>query len=82
MPVTQDLLIRNVRPLAGALVDVRISNGRIADIKHTITQGTMEVVDGEGAIMLPGLVEAHAHLDKSVLGMKWYRNEVGPRLGD
>jgi cytosine deaminase len=82
MPVTQDLLIRNVRPLAGASVDVRISNGRIADIKHTITQGTMEVADGEGAIMLPGLVEAHAHLDKSVLGMKWYRNEVGPRLGD
>ncbi|MFZ9449024.1 MAG: amidohydrolase family protein, partial [Alphaproteobacteria bacterium] len=31
---------------------------------------------------LPGLVEAHTHLDKTLLGMKWYRNEVGPSLVD
>src|SRR5277367_2105667 len=31
---------------------------------------------------LPGLVEAHTHLDKSLLGLPWYRNEVGPRLID
>jgi cytosine/adenosine deaminase-related metal-dependent hydrolase len=32
--------------------------------------------------MIPGLVEAHTHLDKTLYGMKWYRNEVGPRLID
>ena len=28
------------------------------------------------------MVEAHTHLDKSLLGLPWYRNEVGPRLID
>jgi cytosine/adenosine deaminase-related metal-dependent hydrolase len=28
------------------------------------------------------LVDAHTHLDKSLLGLPWYRNEVGPRLVD
>ena len=32
--------------------------------------------------MLPGLVEAHTHLDKNLIGMKWYRNEIGPRRAD
>ena len=39
-------------------------------------------LDGGGRIALPGLVEAHTHLDKSLLGLPWYRNEVGPRLLD
>ncbi|MBS0642397.1 MAG: amidohydrolase family protein, partial [Proteobacteria bacterium] len=37
---------------------------------------------GEGRILLPGLIESHTHLDKSLLGLPWYRNEVGPRLMD
>ena len=40
------------------------------------------VEDGRGEIAIPGLVEAHAHLDKSLLGMTWYVNEVGPKLLD
>ena len=31
---------------------------------------------------LPGLVEAHTHLDKTLWGMAWHSNEVGPRLLD
>jgi cytosine/adenosine deaminase-related metal-dependent hydrolase len=42
----------------------------------------MDVVEGAGRIAIPGLVEAHTHLDKTLLGMPWYRNEVGPRLID
>jgi cytosine/creatinine deaminase len=41
-----------------------------------------ELIDGGGALMIPGLVEAHTHLDKNLIGMPWYRNEVGPRLID
>lgn len=33
-------------------------------------------------ILLPGLVEAHTHLDKSLWGQPWYKNEVGPKLLD
>jgi cytosine/adenosine deaminase-related metal-dependent hydrolase len=40
------------------------------------------VLEGAGRIALPGLIEAHTHLDKSLLGMPWYRNAVGPRLID
>ncbi len=38
------------------------------------------MIDCGGRILIPGLVEAHTHLDKSLLGLPWYRNEVGPRL--
>ena len=32
--------------------------------------------------MFPGFVDAHAHMDKTLLGLGWYRNEVGPSLTD
>jgi cytosine/creatinine deaminase len=38
------------------------------------------VEDGAGAIAIPGLVEAHTHLDKTVMGMGWYENAVGTDL--
>lgn len=77
------LLLRNVRPYAGAATDILIENGRTARIAPRIDAplGAM-VEDGKGEIALPGLVEAHTHLDKTMWGMKWYRNEVGPRLID
>src|ERR1700756_1709457 len=74
-----DLLVRNVRPLGGDLADIVIRAGRIADQP---APGGMPILDGNGRIALPGLVEAHTHLDKSLLDLPWYRNEVGPRLID
>ncbi|MEB3420138.1 amidohydrolase [Salipiger marinus] len=72
------LTLKNVRPMAGALTDLYIRDGRFAD---SAPEGA-EVIDGGGRIVIPGLVEAHTHLDKSLLGLPWYRNEVGPRLID
>ncbi len=77
--MTGDLLVRNVRPLGGALADILIRDGRIA--AEPPPPG-IQTLDGGGRIALPGLVEAHTHLDKSLLGLPWYRNEVGPRLLD
>ena len=74
-----NLLIRNVRPLGGEATDLHVTDGRF--VAAAAPAGT-EVLDGEGRIALPGLVEAHTHLDKSLLGHRWYRNEVGPRLID
>jgi cytosine/adenosine deaminase-related metal-dependent hydrolase len=74
-----DLLVRNVRPLGGNPTDILILAGRIA---HGPAPAGVPVLDGGGRIALPGLVEAHTHLDKSLLGLPWYRNEVGPRLID
>jgi cytosine deaminase len=77
------LLLRNVRPYAGPAIDMLIEGGRIARIGKEIAPpaGAM-VEDGKGDIAIPGLVEAHTHLDKSLWGLPWYRNEVGPRLID
>lgn len=75
------LLVRNVRPLGEAATDVLLSDGRIAGFGGSAPEGT-PVLDGRGRLLLPGLVEAHTHLDKNLLGMPWYHNTVGPRLID
>jgi cytosine deaminase len=74
-----DLLIRNVRPLGGKAVDVSVREGLVSAIGPGLEApaGT-KVEDGAGALLLPGLVEGHTHLDKTVWGSPWYRNEVGP----
>ncbi|VVD90734.1 cytosine deaminase [Pandoraea terrae] len=81
------LLIRNARALDGAPADVLIENGRIAAIGESLAQpagaaGRCTTEDAGGALLLPGLVEAHTHLDKTVWGMPWYVNKCGSRLVD
>ena len=77
------LLLRNGRPLGGAVADVLVTNGVIAAIgpKLAAPPGT-PVEDAGGALVLPGLVEAHTHLDKSLWGMGWRPNDAGPGLLD
>ena len=77
------LLIRNVRPLGASPVDVRVHDGRIAEIGAALAAPAGATIeDGEGALLLPGLVEGHTHLDKTMWGLDWYRNEVGTHLTD
>ena len=70
--------LKNVRPMGGPATDMHIVDGVFSADAPT----GAEVIDGGGRILIPGLVEAHTHLDKSLLGLPWYRNEVGPRLID
>jgi cytosine/adenosine deaminase-related metal-dependent hydrolase len=78
-----NLHISNIKNEQGATIAIRIENGRFAAIGPGIPRPVeIESIDGGGALALPGFVEAHAHLDKTLLGMGWYRNEVGPRLID
>lgn len=77
------LLIRNVNTGVHDALDILIDGDRIAGIGPAIDVPDGCVVeDGGGALVLPGLVEGHTHLDKTHWGMPWYRNEVGPRLID
>lgn len=62
-----DMILKNVRPWAGSATDLAICDGRIA---RDLPAGS-KVIDGEGAIALPGLVDAHGHIDKTLLGMGW-----------
>ena len=77
------LLIRNVRPLGASPVDLRVQDGRIAELGAALAAPAGAAVeDGRGALLLPGLVEGHTHLDKTMWGLDWYRNEVGTNLID
>ncbi|MBO1078802.1 amidohydrolase family protein [Roseomonas haemaphysalidis] len=80
--MTQDLLLKNVRPMAGAATDMLLRGGRIARIAPGQEAAGALVEDGGGALVIPGLVEAHTHLDKTLWGMGWVPNSAGPRLID
>ncbi len=79
--MTTDLLITNVRPQGGATTTIEVRAGRIAAIGGPVPAG-IATLDAGGRLAIPGLVEAHAHLDKTLWGMAWYPNNVGPRLID
>lgn len=74
-------LYTHVRPAGGEATSVLVRDGRFAAMDGAVPDSVPRV-DGGGALLLPGLIDAHAHLDKTLYGMPWYRNEVGPRLID
>ncbi|MDH6592772.1 cytosine deaminase [Variovorax sp. TBS-050B] len=86
MASSHSLLLRRVRPFGrapGSPVDLLVRDGRIAQIGPDLAApADTPVEEGGGALLLPGLVESHTHLDKTLWGMDWYRNEVGPQLTD
>ena len=72
-----NLTVRDVRPFGGPVTDIHIRDGRFADRTDNAI-----VVDGGGALLLPGLIEGHTHLDKTTWGGPWHRNEIGPTRAD
>ncbi len=56
------IVLKNVRPLGGANVDVLIDNGVIAAIGADLPVDEVHIVDGKGAVLLPGFVDLHTHL--------------------
>lgn len=57
------MLIRCAEINVGEVVDVRISDGRIAAIKKDLSAHTDEtVIEADGAALLPGLNDHHIHL--------------------
>ena len=76
-----DLLLRDVRPLGAAATDVLVGDGRITNIgPHLDAADGVPVVDGPGLLLLPGLVDAHSHLDKTLWGLPWRPHSGGPDL--
>lgn len=77
-------IIRNVRPLGAPESDIVIRDGVIEAIGPGAGEGvaSAEVIDGEGQLVFPGLIDAHGHMDKTLMGLSWHRNEVGPTLLD
>lgn len=76
--MVQALLVKNVRPMGRETVDVLIRDAVIQRMEpNIIADGDLvTVLDGRNQLLLPGLVNAHAHMDKNLLGYPWYKNEV------
>ncbi|MCA9989347.1 MAG: amidohydrolase family protein [Anaerolineales bacterium] len=77
-------LLQNVRPWGRAAVNVLIEDGRIAQVGAGLAAPAgVPIHDGRGELLLPGLVNAHAHIDKNLLGHGWHANQVpGRRIRD
>jgi len=81
--MAETYLLHNVRPMGGAAVDVLIVDGRIAQIAPRLAPDTTAIhvdgaisMDGQNQLLLPGLVNAHAHVDKNLFGRPWHKNQT------
>src|ERR1700677_4464947 len=61
---------RVIDPASGvdAVCDVRVSDGRIVSLAPRIAAGREEVIDCRGRLVLPGLIDTHAHVYEHVTG--------------
>ncbi|MGH8803294.1 MAG: amidohydrolase family protein [Polaromonas sp.] len=77
MPST---VIRNVRPLGGAAVDVVLNDAKISALLPVggAAPELATLVDGQGQLLLPALVESHVHFDKTLWATPWRPNSAGP----
>ena len=63
--------------------DFLIEQGRITARGGALTAPPgATVLDARGCVVLPGLVDAHAHIDKTLWGMPWHAHDAGPTLID
>src|SRR6056297_2605844 len=81
--MSNEILLRNLRPFGADATDMLIRDGRIARIAPGLpAEDGLPEEDCGAAILLPGLVEAHTHLDKTLWGMGWREHQAGPALRD
>lgn len=65
-PSGRKLLVRNVSVFDGEQMldadSIQVENGLITDVGRGLSAGRAEVHDGAGGTLLPGLIDAHAHV--------------------
>lgn len=80
---TPELLIHGARLPGGQRADLLIQHGRIAAVSPNLVAGPdTERIDATGCLVMPGLVDGHAHVDKTLWGLPWRPHEAGPTLID
>jgi cytosine deaminase len=63
-----ELLIKQVRISDDLpLMDIGIENGRISASAPKIHKEAGRAIEGEGRVLIPGLIEGHLHIDKTLI---------------
>src|ERR1700743_3372654 len=75
-----DAILTRCRLADGRLVDIGPPDGRIASIAEgpTPPSNSVPILDIGGDLVLPGLVDGHMHLDKTLTGTPWMGHAAGP----
>jgi cytosine/adenosine deaminase-related metal-dependent hydrolase len=76
-----DAILTNCRLADGSLVDIGLEGGRIAAIGAGVAtplSNSAPALDIGGDLVLPGLVDGHMHLDKTLTGLPWIGHAAGP----
>ncbi len=76
--MSQTLLVKNCRPWGKASQDILVKDGLINSITPagSTAVNAGQIIDAENQLIFPGLVNAHAHIDKNLIGQPWHRNEL------
>ncbi len=72
-----ELVLDRARLPDGSRASIGIGAGRIVAIESTPLSG-LERIDLDGALVLPGLIDAHVHLDKTLIGDRWWPHQNEP----
>src|ERR1700747_205323 len=78
---TVDAFLTNCRLADGRLVDIGIAGGKIAVVGEGAApplSNSAPALDIGGDLVLPGLVDGHMHLDKTLTGLPWMGHAAGP----
>jgi len=78
-----DLLLRGGEPWGrGRSVDILVRDGTIERMEPDLDAREAQVLDVSGRLVLPGLVDAHCHLDKTLFGGPWVPHSAGDTLAE
>jgi cytosine deaminase len=78
---TVDAFLTNCRLADSRLVDIGIADGKIAIVGEGAAptlSNSAPALDIGGDLVLPGLVDGHMHLDKTLTGLPWMGHAAGP----
>jgi cytosine/creatinine deaminase len=75
------VLLTHCRLADGRLVDVGIAGGHIAAIGEDTApslSNRVPILDIGSGLLLPGVVDGHMHLGKTLMGLPWMPHAAGP----
>lgn len=76
-----DLLIKQAK-VNGAIVDIEVTGSTISAIGPSLQSNAAQIIEANQGITIPGFVDAHTHLDKSLLQpASPYVDGTGPEKG-